>query len=243
MNIFWRKGLSAPSWKSPGTDCKVQLMKEEWITLWAGSSLAVHRLNNIVLSLGPHGRPWQVSCGWWRNHLAGGGTKAPALELCMETSPRWCPFTSPFSKEQPVFKCVSFCASNAPQERVTFQTNNPFLLRCPVARGSSELPWGMTVLGLFPGLSATHTHGKNENETPDTNLSHEWGELISIFTQFELTFSWQLLQLHAQQGWMVGKRWVLREQRQVIQRSSHPWKNRESTGCSQFESSCPRPAN
>lgn len=133
--------------------------------------------------------------------------------------PWWCPFTCLFSKEQPVFKCKSFCASNSSQDRVTFQTNNPFLLRSAISRGSSELCWAVTVLGLCLGLSATHTHGINENQTLDTNLSHEW-ELISIFTQFVLMFSWQLLQLHAQQGWIAGKRRVLREQRQVIQKSS-----------------------
>lgn len=137
-------------------------------------------------------KPLQVSCAW-----------------C-------CPFTSPFSKEQPVFKGLSSCASNSSQDRVTFQTNNPFLLRSPDSRGSSELCWGVTVLGLYLGLSATH--GIKVNGTLDTNL---WvRRIISIFTQFELMFSWQLPQLHAQQGWISGKRWVLREQRQVIQRSS-----------------------
>lgn len=92
-------------------------------------------------------KPLQVSCAW-----------------C-------CPFTSPFSKEQPVFKGLSSCASNSSQDRVTFQTNNPFLLRSLDLRGSSELCWGVTLLGLYLGLSATH--GIKENGTLDTNLSYE----------------------------------------------------------------------
>lgn len=99
--------------------------------------------------------------------------QSPCTEFCMEMSPGG---TSSLPKEQPVFKCLSFCASNSSQNRITFQTKSPFLLRSPVSRGSSELCWGVTVLGLCLGLSATLTCGINENEkllTQNSLMSEE----------------------------------------------------------------------
>ncbi|KAI1241502.1 hypothetical protein IHE44_0004975 [Lamprotornis superbus] len=94
------------------------------------------------------------------------------------------------------------CAWKHPMDRVTVQTNNPFLLRSPVSRGNSELCWGVIVLGLCLGVSATRTHGINENEKLLTQTP--------LMTDILMTATTAPCSA-GQQG---------REQRQVIQRGS-----------------------